>query len=254
MFSLEGKIAIVTGGASGIGKASAQRLQRAGARVIVADIVDCRDEVVSWGGDFRQVDVAEPRQIADLCNYAVNEYGRLDIMVNNAAVSSGRMLADVDDEENSLRFWKVNLLSAQMGTKEAAARMVDGGAIVNLTSITALRGFPQWTEYGATKGGIIALTQTAAIEYAGAGVRVNAVAPGIIDTPMAMREAREMVEKNARIFAPLGRIGSPEELAAAIHFLVSDDASYITGQILSVDGGWSTGTSLRAFELAMAAP
>lgn len=252
MFSLENKTAIVTGGGSGIGKATAQRLKRAGANVIVADIVDCSADVASWGGDFRLVDVAESEQIVALCDYAVNEYGRLDIMVNNAAVSTGRMLADVDSAENSLRFWKINYLSAQMGTKEAAARMTSGGAIVNLTSITAVRGFPQWTEYGATKGAIIALTQTAAIEYASAGIRVNAVAPGIIDTPMAMREAREMVEKNASVFAPLGRIGTPEELAASIHFLVSDDAGYITGQILSVDGGWSTGTSMKAFEVAMA--
>ena len=148
--------------------------------------------------------MSEHQQIIELCDYAVSQYGKLDIMVNNAAVSTGRMLADIDSPENSLRFWKVNFLSAQMGTKEAAARMKNGGAIVNLTSITAVRGFPQWTEYGAAKGGIIALTQTAAIECAGANVRVNAVAPGIIDTPMAMREAPEMVAKNARIFAPLG--------------------------------------------------
>lgn len=252
MFSLNGKVAIVTGGGSGIGWATAQRLKRAGAEVIVADIVDCRAEVAQWGGDFRQVDVGDGGQIAQLCDYAVAQYGRLDIMVNNAAVSTGRLMADIDSDENSLRFWRINLLSAQTGTREAAARMTAGGSIVNLTSITALRGFPQWSEYGAAKGGVISMTQTAAVEYGPVGVRVNAVAPGIIDTPMAMREAPEMVEKNARVFAPLGRIGRPEELAAAIHFLVSDDASYITGQILSVDGGWSTGTSLQAFGMVMA--
>jgi len=252
MFELDRKIAIVTGGSSGIGKATAQRLILAGATVIVADLADCAEEARSWGGEFRRCDVAEHAQLVALCDYAVDRYGQLDIMVNNAAVSYGRLLADVDSIENSLRFWKINLLSAQMGTKEAAARMQGGGAIVNLTSITALRGFPQWTEYGATKGAVISLTQTAAIEYAGLGVRVNAVAPGIIDTPMAMREAPDMVKKNACVFAPLGRIGKPEEVAATIHFLVSEDASYITGQVVSVDGGWSTGTSMIAFEMAMA--
>lgn len=252
MFSLNNKIAIVTGAASGIGNATARRLQKAGATVIVADIMNCADEVSDWGGDFRKVDVSEHQQVIELCDYVLSRYGKLDIMVNNAAVSKGRLLADVDSPDNALHFWKINFLSAQMGTREAAARMKPGGAIVNLSSITALQGFPQWAEYGATKAGIIALTQTAAIEYASSGVRINAVAPGIIDTPMAMREAPDMVEKNARIFAPLGRIGRPEEMAAAIHFLVSDDASYITGQVLSVDGGWSTGTSMKAFEMAMA--
>tara|TARA_R110002072_G_scaffold259594_1_gene418190 strand:- start:11423 stop:12187 length:765 start_codon:yes stop_codon:yes gene_type:complete len=250
MFALNNKIAVVTGGGSGIGKATAQRLKRAGATVVVADIADCGEEVRSWGVDYYHCDVSEHEQITALCDYAIEQFGQLDIMVNNAAASFGRMLVDVDNIDNSLRFWRTNLLSAQMGTKEAAERMRGGGTIINLTSITALRGFPHWTEYGATKGAIIAVTQTAAIEYAVKGIRVNAVAPGIIDTPMAMREARDMVEKNARIFAPLGRVGKPEELAAAIHFLVSDEAGYITGQVLAVDGGWSTGTSMKAFEMA----
>lgn len=251
MFGLHGKVAIVTGGGAGIGKATAERLSRAGAKVIVADIENCEAAVSSWGGDFFGCDVSDPDQVKALCEHAIEQYGQLDIMVNNAATSTGRMLAEANDLENSLRFWQVNLASVLMGTKEAAARMNPGGAIVNISSITAVQGFPQWSEYGATKGGIIALSRTAALEYAASGIRINVVAPGIIDTPMAMREAPDMVEKNTSIFAPLARIGKPEELAAAIHFLVSDDASYITGQVLSVDGGWSAGTSMKAFEVAM---
>ena len=129
--------------------------------------------------------------------------------------------------------------------------MSPGGAICNISSITAVRGFLQWGEYAATKAGIISLTQTAAVEYGPAGIRVNCIAPGIIDTPMAMAEAPDMVERNAAVFALLGRIGRPEELAAAVHFMVSDDASYVTGQTLLVDGGWSTGTSIKAIELAL---
>jgi NAD(P)-dependent dehydrogenase (short-subunit alcohol dehydrogenase family) len=140
----------------------------------------------------------------------------------------------------------------QSGIKEAAARMPKGGAIVNISSITAVRGFVNWGEYAATKAGIISLTQTAAVEYGPAGIRVNCVAPGIIDTPLAMNEAPDMVVRNAAVFTLLGRIGRPDELAAAVHFMASDDASYVTGQTLLVDGGWSTGTSIKGIELALA--
>lgn len=251
MFRLDGKTAIVTGGGSGIGAATAQRLRRAGAEVIVADISDVRAQAADWGCRYRRTDVAEPADIAALCDEALRGTGRLDIMVNNAAVSSGHLLAEAE-AERSARFWRINQLGVQTGIKEAAARMRTGGAIVNLSSITAVRGFATWGEYAATKGAIIALTQTAAVEYGAAGIRVNCICPGIIDTPMAMNEAPDMVAKNAAVFSLLGRIGRPEELAAAIHFLVSDDASYITGQTLLVDGGWSTGTSLKAIGLAMA--
>jgi NAD(P)-dependent dehydrogenase (short-subunit alcohol dehydrogenase family) len=108
-----------------------------------------------------------------------------------------------------------------------------------------------WGEYAATKAGIISLTQTAAVEYGPIGIRVNCIAPGIIDTPLAMKEAPDMVARNAEVFSLLGRIGTPDELAAAVHFMASDDASYITGQTLLVDGGWSTGTSIKGIELAL---
>lgn len=249
MFELNGKVAIVTGGASGIGAATALRLQRAGAEVWIADIKaplsdmgDCR---------FHQADLSDPAQMTALCDTVMRSSGRLDIMINNAAIASAHLLNEADPARAE-RLWRVNQLSVLTGIKEAAARMTSGGAIVNLSSITALRGFATWGEYAATKGAIIALTQTAAVEYGAAGIRVNCVAPGIIDTPLAMAEAPDMVAKNAAVFTLLGRIGKPEELAAAIHFLVSDDASYITGQTLLVDGGWSTGTSLAAIGLAMA--
>jgi NAD(P)-dependent dehydrogenase (short-subunit alcohol dehydrogenase family) len=251
MFDLKDKVAIVTGGASGIGAATAQRLHKAGAQVVVADLTDGGGLVQQWGCTFRRTDVSDPGQVAALCDATLKASGHLDIMINNAAIASGHALADADPVRSE-RLWRVNQLGVEFGIKEAAARMRPGGAIVNLSSITAVRGFAQWGEYAATKGAIIALTQTAAVEYGPAGIRVNCVCPGIIDTPMAMSEAPDMVAKNAGVFALLGRIGKPEELAAAIHFLVSDDASYITGQVLLVDGGWSTGTSLRAIGLAMA--
>ena len=253
MFDLNGKVAIVTGGGSGIGTATSQRLRKAGAKVIIADIADCKAKAAEWDCDFHQTDVSKPAEVAALCEEAVKRFGRLDIMVNNAAISSGHPLAEAD-EARSLKFWRVNVMGVQMGIKEAAARMKPGGAIVNISSITAVLGFAQWGEYGATKGAIISLSQTAAIEYASAGIRVNCICPGIFDTPMAMSEAPDMVHKNTNVFALVGRIGRPEELAAAVHFLVSDDASYITGQTLRVDGGWSVGTSIKAIGLALSSP
>lgn len=247
MFDLTGKTAIVTGGASGIGAATARRLREAGAEVWIADINEAAEE----GCHFRRTDVSSPEDIVALCDAVMASAGHLDIYVNNAAIAGAHLLADAD-AKRSERFWRVNQLSVQMGIKEAAARMQAGGSIINFSSITAVRGFAQWGEYAATKGAIIALTQTAAVEYGSRGIRVNCLCPGIIDTPMAMSEAPDMVRKNAAVFALLGRIGQPEELAAAVHFLASDDASYITGQVLSVDGGWSTGTSLKGIELALA--
>ena len=250
MFDLTGKAAIVTGAGSGIGAAIAQRLRKAGAQVLMADINDASAQATAWGCEFRRTDVADPAAVAALCEDAVQRFGTLDIMVNNAGIASGHLIADAD-AARSERFWRVHILGVLMGTKEAAARMRPGGAIVNISSITAVRGFVQWGEYAATKAGIISLTQTAAVEYGPAGIRVNCVAPGIIDTPLAMNEAPDMVARNAAVFTLLGRIGRPEELAAAVHFMVSDDASYVTGQTLLVDGGWSTGTSIKGIELAL---
>lgn len=252
MFRLQGKVAIVTGGASGIGAAIARRFKAAGAHVLVADIGEGQsEEVEGWGCHFRRTDIADPADVAALCDDAVRRFGALDILVNNAGIASGHLLADADPARSE-RFWRVHILGVQTGIKEAAARMTAGGSIVNISSITAVRGFVQWGEYAATKAGIISLTQTAAVEYGPRGIRVNCVAPGIIDTPLAMDEAPDMVARNAQVFTLLGRIGKPDEIAAAVHFLASEDAAYVTGQTLLVDGGWSTGTSIKGIELALA--
>jgi NAD(P)-dependent dehydrogenase (short-subunit alcohol dehydrogenase family) len=251
MFRLDGKVAIVTGAGSGIGAAIARRFHDAGASVIAADIADVADDVAAWGGTFRRTNVSDPADVASLCEETYRRHGRLDVMVNNAGIASSHLLADADPARSE-RFWRVHILGVQSGIKEAAARMKAGGAIINISSITAVRGFVTWGEYAATKAGIISLTQTAAVEYGPAGIRVNCVAPGIIDTPMAMTEAPDMVARNAAVFTLLGRIGTPDELAAAVHFMASDDAGYVTGQTLLVDGGWSTGTSIKGIELALA--
>ena len=251
MIDLSGKVVIVTGAASGIGAAIAKRFVAAGAQVLAADIVDAGTDIESWGCRFRRTDVSVPNEVAALCEEAVRAFGRLDIMVNNAGIARGALLADFDPAVSE-KFFRVHILGVQAGIKEAAARMSYGGAIVNISSITAVRGFVNWGEYAATKAGIISLTQTASVEYGPVGIRVNCVAPGIIDTPLAMDEAPDMVARNAAVYTQLGRIGTPDELAAAVHFMASDEASYITGQTLLVDGGWSTGTSMKGIELALA--
>ncbi|MEH6759099.1 MAG: SDR family oxidoreductase [Parasphingorhabdus sp.] len=250
MFSLNGKAAIVTGGASGIGAAIAQRLKKAGADVLVADITDSNDLVTSWGCKFIRADLSKPEEVTNVCEQAVTLFNKLDILVNNAGIAAGFPLSE-SSPERSEKFWRLHILGVQTGIKEAAKRMTAGGSIVNISSITAMRGFVNWGEYAATKAGIISLTQTAAVEYGPALIRVNCIAPGIIDTPLAMNEAPDMVARNAEVFSLLGRIGTPEELAAAVHFMASDDASYVTGQTLLVDGGWSTGTSVKGIELAL---
>jgi NAD(P)-dependent dehydrogenase (short-subunit alcohol dehydrogenase family) len=251
MFDLNGKVAIVTGAASGIGAAIAQRFCAAGATVIAADIAGDRQAIERWGCQYRRTDVSEPADVATLCDGAAKQHGRIDIMINNAGIASGHPLSQ-SDPARSERFWRVHILGVQSGIKEAARHMTAGGSIVNISSITAVRGFVNWGEYAATKAGIISLTQTAAVEYGPLGIRVNCVAPGIIDTPLAMDEAPDMVARNAAVFSLIGRIGRPDELAAAVHFMASDDASYVTGQTLLVDGGWSTGTSIKGIELALA--
>jgi len=250
MFSLNGKAAIVTGGASGIGAAIAQRLKKAGAQVLVADISDSSDMVAHWGCEFIRADLSKPEEVTKVCEQAITLFAKLDILVNNAGIANGFPLSETSPERSE-KFWRLHILGVQTGIKEATERMSAGGSIINISSITAMRGFVNWGEYAATKAGIISLTQTAAVEYGPAGIRVNCIAPGIIDTPLAMNEAPDMVARNAEVFSLLGRIGTPEELAAAVHFMASDDASYITGQTLLVDGGWSTGTSIKGIELAL---
>ena len=251
MFSIDGKVAIVTGAASGIGAAIAARFRAAGATVIEADINEPANVADSSDRTYRHTDCSQPEEMDALCQMALDRFGKLDIMINNAGIAGSAPLAQFD-AKRSEAFWRLHILGVQAGIKSATERMGKGGAIVNLASITAMRGFVTWGEYAATKAGIISLTQTAAMEYGPSGIRVNCVAPGIIDTPMAMAEAPEMVERNARVFAPLGRIGEPDELAAAVHFFASPDASYITGQVLLVDGGWSVGPSPQAFEIVAA--
>ena len=250
MGRVEGKVAVVTGAASGIGRATAGLLAAEGARVGIADLDEAGGRAVAAairdaGGDafFRRTDVRSLADLEAVLDEAAGRHGRLDVLVNNAAVaipgSAGEMA-----EDDWARTLDVNLTGVWRGMRAAIPRMLaqGGGSIVNLSSVQGHVGFVGWAAYAAAKGGVDALTRQAAVEYAAGGIRVNAVVPGTIATEMNEKIMRESADGDAVLAGwlamhPIGRIGQPAEVAAAIVFLASDDASFITGESLRVDGG-----------------
>jgi NAD(P)-dependent dehydrogenase (short-subunit alcohol dehydrogenase family) len=250
MGRVEGKVAVVTGGASGIGRATARALAAEGARVGIADVEEAGGQRVAAGireagGDafFRRTDVRSMADLEAVTGEAADRHGRLDVLVNNAAVAVGGSAGEMA-EEDWLAVLDVNLSGVWRGMRAAIPRMLakGGGSIVNLSSVQGHVGFVGWAAYAAAKGGIDALTRQAAVEYAPLGIRVNAVVPGTIMTEMNETIMRESDDGGAVMAGwvamhPVGRVGQPQEVAAAIVFLASDDASFITGESLRVDGG-----------------
>lgn len=234
--SLEGKKALVTGGSRGIGAAIARELARGGAEVLLSYRSGKEEaEAVAReiGGRAIQADVADPGQAAALVEAA----GELDALVNNAGITRDTLIARMSDED-----WKVVLdtnLGGVFHTCRAAARGMmrrRSGSIVNVTSVVALRGNPGQTNYAASKAGIVGFTKSLARELGSRGVRANAVAPGYVSTALTdvlPDEARKAILANT----PLGRLGEPGDIAGAVRFLCADEASFITGEVLLVDGG-----------------
>jgi 3alpha(or 20beta)-hydroxysteroid dehydrogenase len=244
---LTGRVAIVTGAAQGQGAAEARHFRHFGATVVMVDISDEKGEAVAAeiGATYKHTDVSSAPAWEELMATVMAAHGRLDILVNNAAVHWMRLIEDEKIEEFD-RLIGVNLRGTFLGIKSAIApmRASGGGSIVNIASIAGVRGFQQHGSYGASKWAIRGLTKTAAAELGPSGIRVNAVVPGTIDSPMAWGGG-EMPAGVSFDHLPLGRVGEVEDIAAMVAFLASDAAAYITGAEVVIDGGATLGIVRR---------
>lgn len=254
MFSLAGKVAVVTGGGSGIGLATARRFVQAGSTVVIANRSESGELAKSFGASFVPTDVSQESQVQALMDQVAGRHGRIDIVINSAGVADPMNVIGQLSAEEFRRCLEVNLMGVFFSTKHAAPHMTAGGAIVNVSSLAALVGSPSYGAYAASKAAVVSLTRTAAAELAPSGIRVNCVCPGSIDTPMLQHQAGAEAEiAVVTTAAPLGRIGTAEEVAALIHFLSADDCAYITGQTIAVDGGMNGCCSLQLLETVVTA-
>ncbi|MET4559912.1 NAD(P)-dependent dehydrogenase (short-subunit alcohol dehydrogenase family) [Lysinibacillus parviboronicapiens] len=242
MRRLDNKIAIITGGASGMGAAMAELFSKEGATVIAADINAENLAKISEleNVEGMKLDVSSDENWAQVTKAVVDKYGRIDILINNAGIAGKKMPEDITDQDWALMH-KINSFGPFLGIKHVSKYMKEAGkgSIVNTSSYTAIIG-SGFNEYSASKGSLRAIARAAAAEYGQFNIRVNTVFPGVIETPMTanigqFKEAMDMLIRAT----PMGRLGQPDEVAKAILFLASDEASYITGGELVIDGGYS---------------
>jgi NAD(P)-dependent dehydrogenase (short-subunit alcohol dehydrogenase family) len=248
-YGLSDRVALVTGAASGIGLATTTMLAEMGARVVAADIdaargADCATRLSRAGREvtFVRADVSDEDDVIALVGHVTSAHGRLDCAANCAGVGGGHALTADYPLETFDEIVDTNMrgtLLTMRNELQAIADHGDGGAIVNVSSTLGLRGSPNASAYSASKHAVIGLTRTAAIEYASRRIRINAVCPGAIDTPMMDDTFQRFpgFRETLTGYVPLGRLGRPEEVAAAIAWLLSDAASFVTGEALSVEGG-----------------
>ncbi len=253
MFNLKNKVAIITGARRGMGRTHALTLARAGAKVVVSDISleDCQkvvEEIEKEGGQSLavQCDVSKKKEVDEMVKKTIKKWDKIDILVNNAGICQFKPFLELTEEDWDKTI-NINLkgyfLCAQAAAKEMAKQK--RGVIINIGSIAMGQvgvGFATLAHYSASKGGIAAMTETLAIELASYNIRVNAVAPGMIDTPMVASLKQDPKTMEATLMrVPLRRAGKPEEVSNLVLFLASDESSYMTGSTVVIDGGWLAG-------------
>ena len=244
-FGLAGRVCIVTGGAQGIGEACVRRFAREGAQVVIADIDDARGAALAdeLGGVYLHCDVGNKPQVDALVAQAMAAHGRIDVLVNNAGIFKAADFLDMTEADFDAVL-RVNLKGAFLMGQAVAREMARAGkgSIVNMSSVNGVLAIPTIAGYNVSKGGINQLTRVMALSLADKGIRVNAVAPGTIATELAAQAVLTSEEAKARIMSrtPMRRLGEPSEIADTVAYLASDAASYITGEIVVVDGGRMT--------------
>ncbi|HQR98897.1 MULTISPECIES: SDR family oxidoreductase [unclassified Polaromonas] len=244
-FGLAGRVCMVTGGAQGIGEACIRRFAREGAQVVIADIDDSRGAALAaeLGGLYVHCDVGDKAQVDALVAQTMAAHGRIDVLVNNAGIFRAADFLEVTEADFDAVL-RINLKGSFL-VGQAVARVMAGagkGSIINMSSVNAVLTIPTIASYNVSKGGINQLTRVMALALADKGVRVNAVAPGTIATELAAKAVLTSPEATARIMSrtPMKRLGEPSEIADTVAYLASDAASYITGEIVVVDGGRMT--------------
>ncbi len=244
-FGLSGRVCLVTGAAQGIGEACARRFAQDGAFVVVSDIDDGRGQALAQelGATYVHCDVADKAQVDACVAQVMQRHGRIDVLVNNAGIFKAADFLDITEADFDAVL-RVNLKGSFLMGQAAAREMARAGrgSIVNMSSVNAVMAIPTIASYNVSKGGINQLTRVMALSLADKGVRVNAVAPGTIATELAAKAVLTSEEARARILSrtPLRRLGEPSEVADAVAWLASDAASYVTGEIVVVDGGRMT--------------
>ena len=243
---LEGKVALISGGARGQGAVEARLFASEGAKVVIGDILDdlggqVEAEIAEAGGDatYVHLDVTSESDWEDAVRTAVDNYGKLDILVNNAGILIRANIEDTTEEDWD-RIMDINAKGVFLGTRAAIPAMRDsgGGSIINISSVAGLQGSPQSAAYSSTKGAVRILTKSTAIQYAKENIRCNSVHPGIIYTDMTSDSLdTEEGQRNWMNRVPLGRLGQSEDVANGVMFLASDESSYMTGSELVIDGG-----------------